>query len=378
MAARPKHSAAELAPGAPGGPQPKRVRTQGVDDSAGNAAQPPLAKAVAAVPKAAHSVLGAQSSALGVPAAAAPVLPVTALQPPVPVVLSASGQGSGSQALPDERICTQAAAMVAKYQVGRRNVSCIERGVDPINRDGQALNPYDVHTLAGFIRRVGCDPREFERCICVQICPGSRTEIEYNMKLSEQELMPTMTDAMAVQMTMTTLTGSHANYVNRCFLCDVKCCHSDHSSQAGVMSVGYLKEVDPVWAQCVSDGTMTTILSHKMREEAPEGLLLIMQSDNIKHGAALLEHSLQLVRRLVNASLSEEKTASVVSKQAVLARVAASMGASADAPFVEGLFAFAVRLGDQHSAIVLHSTVQHITVQYSTEQYNTMQYSTRQ
>ena len=144
------------------------------------------------------------------------------------------------------------------------------------------------------------------------------------------------------------------------------------------MSVAYLKEVDPVWAQCVSDGTMTTILSHKMREEAPEGLLWIMQSDNIKHGAALLEHSLQLVRRLVNASLSEEKTAHTVSKQGVLARVAASMGASPDVSFVEGLFAFAVRLGDQHSAIVQYSTVQYSTAQYSTVQYSTVQHSTVQ
>jgi hypothetical protein len=76
-----------------------------------------------------------------------------------------AGQGHKSH----EQICRISAATIQKFMIARRPVVCCERGVDRMNRDGQQLNPNDVHTLASFIRKVGCDPLELERCVCVQI-----------------------------------------------------------------------------------------------------------------------------------------------------------------------------------------------------------------
>ena len=107
-------------------------------------------------------------------------------------VVSAGGGSSEDDA---RRMCSHAAAVVAKYTVDRRAVTCVERGVDMVNRDGVGLNPHDIHNLASFIRRVGCDVKELERCIAVQITPGDRTQIEHNVRLSEKPLMPRMTEA---------------------------------------------------------------------------------------------------------------------------------------------------------------------------------------
>ena len=83
------------------------------------------------------------------------------------------------------------------------------------------------------------------------------------------------------------------------------------------MNLSYLRDVDPPWAKAVEEGSLTTILSHHIRTKDPAGMLAIMQADNLKHGANLVEHSLQLIRRLVNICHIEEAVSSTVCKTIV-------------------------------------------------------------
>lgn len=86
---------------------------------------------------------------------------------------AASGQIPSSSMQDVTHVCKTAASAIAKYQIGRRRVHCLEKGVDRINRDGEPLNPHDVHNLASFIRRHGCDVRELERTVCVMLVLSS-------------------------------------------------------------------------------------------------------------------------------------------------------------------------------------------------------------
>ena len=173
------------------------------------------------------------------------------------------------------------------------------------------------------------------RCVVVGVglCSSRRTLLECNRQ------------AVAGQMTMTTLVGSHCNYVARCYTLGVRCRHPEHSSANGWMNMAYLAENDAAWHTAVSQGTMTTILSYKLREEDPEGMLVVMQADNLKHGANLVDHSLQLIRRMLNVCLAEEAASRSVNKELVCMRVASTLGIAKDQPGLDFLFNFAVRWG---------------------------------
>ena len=245
------------------------------------------------------------------------------------------------------QLCRRSAAVIAKYSLQRRSVMCCERGVDRINRDGLDLNPNDVHHLASFIRKAGCDVRELDRCVCVQLTPGDRREVEHNVRLCETtDLFPSMDKVMQEMMSMTTLIGSHCNYVSRCYYYGVQCNHPEHCSSEGCMNLAYLEEVDEEWANAIRHGTMTTILSHAVRTEDPEGMHAVMAADNLKHGANLVEHTLQLITRLVNYCRAEEVVSSCVRRETVLKRFIGT--GSLDAVLAEDLFAFASRYGYSH------------------------------
>ena len=160
---------------------------------------------------------------------------------------------------------------------------------------------------------------------------------------ASSHLFPQMDEAMVLTMSMTTVVGSHCNYVSRCYYYGVTCNHPEHASGEGCMNLAYLEEVDPTWAEGIKEGRMTTVLSHVVRTEDPEGMHAIMAADNLKHGANLVEHSLQLVRRLVNYCLAEEAISSVVRHTSIVRRFLANT--PMDASSVDFYFAFASRFG---------------------------------
>ena len=155
--------------------------------------------------------------------------------------------------------------------------------------------------------------QEFERCVAVQLQPGDDQEVAFNTKLSEDPLLPSMDDTMKSMMSMTTLIGGHANYMNRCFWYGVKCNHKDHCGEAGCMCMAFLGGRDPAWASAVQEGTKTTVLRWQIREDK-EAMSTIILADNVKHGANLVEHNIQMVKRLAQWCKAEETVLGTVNK----------------------------------------------------------------
>ena len=85
----------------------------------------------------------------------------------------------------------------------------------------------------------------------------------------------------------------------------------------------WLREVHPQWAQSIEQGSATHILWKEIRTTFCLGMVCISQVDNVKHGARLAEHSLQLVKRLELFCTAEVSVMGTVSKDMVLRRFVA-------------------------------------------------------
>lgn len=182
-------------------------------------------------------------------------------------------------------------------------------------------------------------------CLVTEAPADSSGEIEYNRKLhASTPLFPDLGAAALEEIKMTTIVGSHCNFVNRCYWFGVHCNHHEHSSTSGFMSMSYLREVDGDWASAIEGGTMTLILSHAIRTEAPDAMLAIMQADNLKSHANLVEHTIQLIRRLVNLCMTEQSVSATFSRQSVIKRFTYTLDTQ-DTKQAEELYVFASRLG---------------------------------
>ena len=159
--------------------------------------------------------------------------------------------------------------------------------------------------------------QEFDRCVTAQLRPGDDTELDFNERLCESPLLPDFTPEFRAQMTQTTLIGGHANFMNRCYHCGVACGHKDHSNESGVMCMAFLREHDDRWARAIETGSETTILRWQVRDH-PEAMSTIILADNAKHGANLVEHYLQMVRRLAHWCRAEETITGQVNKHALI------------------------------------------------------------
>lgn len=256
---------------------------------------------------------------------------------------SASGQSTTEA---DGKLCKAAAAYIHEFLVEERSVTPGEKGVDKLNRDEQKLSGFKVHKLASFVHSVGFDKNELKKHVAVQITPSSREEVKYNAKLcADDPLLPDMLPAHEDIMTMTTIIGGHMNYVNRCYRYGIICNHTDHCcTETGCMNMGWLRQKDEEWANAIEQGSQTRVLSHRIRLQ-PDKIATIQNADNAKHGANLMEHSLQLIRRMVQYCLSEERTAGQVVEGSVVRRFLRSVGTRFDGEDARVFFQVALRIG---------------------------------
>jgi hypothetical protein len=64
-----------------------------------------------------------------------------------------------------------------------------------------------------------------------------------------------------------------------------------------MMDMNHLESKDPIWAKAIREGSLTTVLKAEIRDH-PGLMNIIIRADNVKHGANLTEHSLQLLKRM--------------------------------------------------------------------------------
>jgi len=307
---------------------------------------------------------------------------VTPAKPPAPPTIDPRPSADAvpaSTAARDEQLCRQAAAARHKWFLSERRVSCAEKGVDRSNREHTAMNPHDVHALASYIFQVGCDTFEFNRCVAVMLPNASaddedekevqqnislhNSEVQHNISLhNSSSLFPEMTRERAEMLTMTTIVGSHANMVNRCFFFGVGCAHKDHADSRGMMAMDFLRGCDERWADSIVDGAMTTILKARIRTADPEGMAAISRADNVKHGANLVQHSLRLIKRMWHFHKAEESLSTTVLKGTVTRRFCATVGVERLVD-VDYYFDLARILGDSGGMEELSEFVSHFKLE---------------
>ena len=240
---------------------------------------------------------------------------------------------------------------MVKYKKFQRVEQCSAKGVDKANRDGTKLNVHDVHTLAAFIYRIGCDPMEFEKCVTVWLGNDSDTaeQVGWNSDMcGVSDLWPEFDEDAACHMTQTTLIGGHANYVNRCWYYGCRTDNEDLQDNHGRMSMDALRLKDPVWADAIERGSMTWVLQEAIRAE-PDLLKAVIISDNIKQGANLREHSLSKLRRMWEFLRAETSMVNDAQSESILRKYQGTLGRQAtDADVREARFFFncARNLGD--------------------------------
>ena len=161
-------------------------------------------------------------------------------------------------------------------------------------------------------------------------------------------MFPNISDEEWEKLKTTTLIGGHCNAVNRCYYYTC-CCNSGHekhcSSARMTMNMDWLREVHPQWVQAIEQGSVTYILRKEIRTQDLLGMVCISQADNVKHGASLVEHSLQLVKRLQLFCVTETSVLGTVNKDMVLRRFIAGC-ADMDLESAECLYAFVLRCSD--------------------------------
>lgn len=102
--------------------------------------------------------------------------------------------------------------------------------------------------------------------MCAEV-PGDNAEILFNKQLCQASpFLPSMSDADCEAMTMTTIVGSHCNYVSRCYYYGVSCGpgHEDHSNGCGMMNMSYLSDWQALICQ-VRATTRSANSTHRRR-----------------------------------------------------------------------------------------------------------------
>jgi len=259
----------------------------------------------------------------------------------------------------DEVICRKAAAAMVKYKKFERVEHCSAKGVDSSNRDGAKLNISDIKTLASFIHKIGCDPKELARSVTVWLGNGPLVEsvtgtwwdeeIAWNMEMcAVSDQWPVFDDEVARSMTQTTVIGSHGNYVSRCWYYGCETDDPELADASGHMSMAKLRVIDAVWADHIERGSMTLVLDAAIRGE-PDLLAAVGISDNLKHGADLTQHSLQKLLRMHKILGSEQNLVSDSQRDLILRKYTATLGRQAsdtDLQEARCYFNCASRLGD--------------------------------
>jgi hypothetical protein len=259
----------------------------------------------------------------------------------------------------DEAICRKAAVAISRFTKFVKTEHCSAKGVDKSNRDGVGkLNISDVQNLALFMHRVGYDPKEMQRCVTIWLGDGPlvrsptgkdlHEQILHNMDMcSQSDYWPVLDEEAAQSMTQTTVRGSHANFVNRCWWFGCRTDNPVFADSRGRMSMQQLRVLDPVWADDIERGSETTVLLPEIRQY-PDDLKAIIISDNIKNGGNLIEHTLQKLKRIYDYMSLEGELVSDSVRESVLRKYMATLGRQATDKDLEEAVSFfncASRLG---------------------------------
>ena len=203
----------------------------------------------------------------------------------------------------DMGICQRAAALIVKYDLNAASteqspvVHCSETCVDPTNRDGKFAQFDDVLKCGEDVAGVG-HHLMYARAIVTQmpLDVAARAVItDFNDSRCLKD--PRMPKVDAARVLYSASGGNTMFLFHRCVLKGSPAPGSFLTDESGSLSLTRLREVSGSFADSVSRGVPSTILSRAIRTEEPHGLSVIQAAENTKGSVQRLDHEIQIAVR---------------------------------------------------------------------------------
>jgi hypothetical protein len=113
----------------------------------------------------------------------------------------------------------------------------------------------------------------------------------------------------------------------------------------GVADLSMLEEIDPTFAKYCRDGLTWDVLSHKIMDEDPEGLVIIQAACNVKNVIAMIPHEMEAVALLSRMCTKSAAVVASVSFASAKEKVALTLPCMSEDPDFLHLFRFVIDLG---------------------------------
>ncbi len=192
----------------------------------------------------------------------------------------------------------RAAAYRTKYLLRRVRLTPELLGFHHLNRDGLQPNPERCEQLLGDL--LGCfDCAEADHdAVCIEEKPGSTSLRDFNKAACDHEPMMASAD---LNMGFGTLSHSHINQVlkninGHAIVGSAKARKA--ADTHGRLQVALVASHDQDMATACNRGLEWEVLSWKMLEDEPRAVTLVQRACNKKGNVQMLEHEMQLVKRL--------------------------------------------------------------------------------
>lgn len=238
----------------------------------------------------------------------------------------------------------QAAALRAKYLVGKSRVPPGLIGFHPSNRGGQAPNGERCVELLTGILRNGYDPKEGDHeGILVQEAPSGRDVQAFNDHALQGD--PLLTPSIeGVAASYGSLSHSHLNQVFKNILGKMSLGVPEISDRDGRSCVEVLRSKHAKMAKACEEGLLWEILSHKITTEEPGACEIIQAAANSKHGVAATYHEMEVLNALSKWCSSQTSADQMTFQRAREAMVVLYPDMARDGEFVN-MFKLVIDLG---------------------------------
>ena len=153
-------------------------------------------------------------------------------------------------------------------------------GVHPSNRYGDGVVPAHVHRLIERIYAQGFSTSELDKAYAVEAAPlshplqESHAKLNHEMVMASQGLLPEY-DSAGARIQIFSATCGHTNQGLRCFFHGAPSNH-EALSEGGRLSLGYLHEKSPSYADAVENGITWEIIPWQV-EAAVEGIMSLFK-----------------------------------------------------------------------------------------------------
>ncbi|MCP4243103.1 MAG: hypothetical protein GY772_21325, partial [bacterium] len=224
-------------------------------------------------------------------------------------------------------------------------------GMHPQNRHGVGLNGARCEELLCHVFRRWSDEEANHGAVAVQEKPGRGTFQEHNKEKVTGD--PRLAPVTSLAMPYASLGSAHINQVLKNILGSAlaESCVGAVDAQ-GRLQLALVEAADPGMAKACRAGLRWEILSYRLEEEEPDGVLCISAALNEAGSVQMLEHEMESIKHLAVLCSAETSAASVVCLESVRRRLLQGGSALADSSAFLPLLQFVVELGGAASGFI--------------------------